>query len=111
MKPGVRADIERNGLPALVMVREPLSWLQSMKKAPYDLRACLARVDWLTAPAGAKHIHSPAKNHGQANGRAAAIRKLQTKYYVQKYSTMAKQSACDRLDKGLLQHFEYTDCA
>jgi hypothetical protein len=50
MKPRVRADIERRRVVALVMVRDPMSWLQSMKKAPYDLSACVNRYDWLTAP-------------------------------------------------------------
>jgi hypothetical protein len=50
MKPGVRADIERRGVVALVMVRDPMSWLQSMKKAPYDLSGCVNRYDWLTSP-------------------------------------------------------------
>jgi hypothetical protein len=50
MKPGVRADIERRGVVALVMVRDPMSWLQSMKKAPYDLKGCINRYDWLVSP-------------------------------------------------------------
>ena len=32
------------------MVRDPLSWLQSLKKAPYDLKRCTKKEDWLTAP-------------------------------------------------------------
>lgn len=39
-----------NGTVALVMVRDPLSWLQSLKKAPYDLKRCTKKEDWLTAP-------------------------------------------------------------
>lgn len=33
----------------LAVVRDPMSWLQSMRKAPYDLGACMRRSDWPTA--------------------------------------------------------------
>jgi hypothetical protein len=35
---------------ALIMVRDPLSWLQSLRKAPYALQTCVKRSNWLTAP-------------------------------------------------------------
>jgi hypothetical protein len=57
-----RANIKNKGLVALVMVRDPLSWLQSMKKAPYDMRACVTRYDWLTAPC------STPPNYSQLHG-------------------------------------------
>lgn len=34
----------------LVMVRNPLSWLQAIKEAPYELAACVAGGDWLQKP-------------------------------------------------------------
>jgi len=34
----------------LVMVRNPLSWLQSIKKAPYELTTCVKGDDWLEKP-------------------------------------------------------------
>jgi hypothetical protein len=185
MKPGVRAMIEQRGVVALVMVRDPMSWLQSMKKAPYDLKNCINKYDWLTAPcstpptyaefhghvpqnvvslpnieahwnewvrdyqhmhdfgfsnavvvryedlvldtenqlariasvlqlpkpARVQQMHAPAKNHGAPNGRAAAILKLKNKPYLHQYTAPQKAAVCQRLDKGLLQDFKYTeDC-
>jgi len=37
---------EENVIP-VVLVRNPLSWLQSMRKAPYELRDCVQGDDWL----------------------------------------------------------------
>jgi len=177
-----RANLANKGV-ALVMIRDPLSWLQSMKKAPYDLRACVTRYDWLTAPcstpwnyaelhdtkpvhlsnieaywnewtrdyqhmtdfgfSGAvviryedlvldtegqlqriahamnlpapstvRQVHGPAKSHGNANGRAAAISKLKNKQYLDQYTWAEKNAACSRLDKGLLRDFKYDgDCS
>lgn len=46
-----RADIARkNGLAAVAIVREPLSWLQSVHRFPYLLEKALAADDWITAP-------------------------------------------------------------
>eukprot|EP00929_Paragymnodinium_shiwhaense_P078384 TRINITY_DN40618_c0_g1_i1.p1 TRINITY_DN40618_c0_g1~~TRINITY_DN40618_c0_g1_i1.p1 ORF type:complete len:295 (-),score=69.17 TRINITY_DN40618_c0_g1_i1:50-934(-) len=35
---------------AVAVVREPLSWLQSVHKAPYNLERCSKQPSWLTAP-------------------------------------------------------------
>jgi hypothetical protein len=67
MKPGVRADIESRGVAALVMVRDPMSWLQSMKKAPYDLAGCINRYDWLTAPCSTPSTYAEWKGHVPQN--------------------------------------------
>eukprot|EP00927_Polykrikos_kofoidii_P087026 TRINITY_DN9933_c0_g1_i3.p1 TRINITY_DN9933_c0_g1~~TRINITY_DN9933_c0_g1_i3.p1 ORF type:complete len:562 (+),score=100.29 TRINITY_DN9933_c0_g1_i3:111-1796(+) len=34
----------------VAMVRDPLSWLRSMKKAPYELKGCVSGDDWLVRP-------------------------------------------------------------
>lgn len=35
---------------AFMMVRDPMSWLQSVSKAPYELSSCTGGQDWLTRP-------------------------------------------------------------
>eukprot|EP00448_Togula_jolla_P000676 CAMPEP_0170600192 /NCGR_PEP_ID=MMETSP0224-20130122/17206_1 /TAXON_ID=285029 /ORGANISM="Togula jolla, Strain CCCM 725" /LENGTH=343 /DNA_ID=CAMNT_0010924907 /DNA_START=38 /DNA_END=1069 /DNA_ORIENTATION=+ len=32
---------------ALALVRDPMSWLQSIRKAPYELKSCVTGDDWL----------------------------------------------------------------
>jgi hypothetical protein len=34
----------------LVMMRDPLSWLQSVRKSPYNLGSCVHGSDWLSSP-------------------------------------------------------------
>jgi hypothetical protein len=50
IKPDVAERYSKDGVVVLVMVRDPLSWLQSMKKEAYDLNDCARRPTWLTAP-------------------------------------------------------------
>lgn len=51
----------------IVMVRNPLSWLQSIRKAPYELQPCIGGERWLETPC---HHRVPAGKHhpcGQAH--------------------------------------------
>jgi hypothetical protein len=50
VKMSLQSQMRSSNAVALVMLRDPMSWLQSMKKAPYDLKMCTQRADWLTAP-------------------------------------------------------------
>lgn len=34
----------------VVMIRDPMSWLMSMRKAPYNLQSCTVGSDWTTRP-------------------------------------------------------------
>lgn len=43
-------NLENHSVVPLVMVRNPLSWLQSIKKAPYELTSCVKGADWLQRP-------------------------------------------------------------
>eukprot|EP00927_Polykrikos_kofoidii_P031026 TRINITY_DN26699_c0_g1_i1.p1 TRINITY_DN26699_c0_g1~~TRINITY_DN26699_c0_g1_i1.p1 ORF type:complete len:338 (+),score=32.90 TRINITY_DN26699_c0_g1_i1:64-1077(+) len=36
------------GVTAIAMVRDPLSWMQSIRKAPYDFKACVEGEAWLS---------------------------------------------------------------
>lgn len=47
-QPHVRSSLASSG-PAIAVVRDPLSWLQSMKKAGYDLKSCTESPMWLQA--------------------------------------------------------------
>lgn len=42
--------MRKENVTALIMVREPLSWLQSLRKAPYELKDCVSGEDWLQRP-------------------------------------------------------------
>lgn len=42
--------IQDGNVVAIAMVREPLSWLQSIQKAPYELKKCTWGDDWLSRP-------------------------------------------------------------
>jgi len=196
ISPEVRKTL--NGTVALVMIRDPLSWLTSLKKAPYDLKKCTRKEDWLTAPCTTpptytdwiahpdKYLRAPppkflyhpqkeltlpnlesfwnewtrdythaadfgfadvlliryedlvietetqlkriakildlpapgevtplktaAKSHGNPTDRNAALRKIREKTYLSMYSAADQKAVCERLDKTLLQRFNYTDC-
>lgn len=43
-------ELKREGVWALIMVRDPLSWLNSMRKAPYELEACATNETWIVGP-------------------------------------------------------------
>lgn len=45
--PNEFTNLTAKGVVPVVMVRNPLSWLQSIKKAPYELQACVDGDDWL----------------------------------------------------------------
>jgi hypothetical protein len=60
-------ELRQCGAVALVMLRDPLSWLQSIKKAPYDYGACVRRPGWLTSS-----CTLPAWRHSRNGGRTAA---------------------------------------
>lgn len=47
--------ITRDKVVAIMMVRDPMSWLQSMKKAPYELKPCVMGKDWITKPCPHPH--------------------------------------------------------
>lgn len=185
IKPDLRSLMAAQNTVALVMVRDPLSWLDSMKRSPYDLKGCVHRDNWLTAPCktpptyleywahvpqtqislpnlqshwsewtkdyqhmrdfrfhnavviryedivmdtegqiariGAalgikptepvKQLHSSAKSHGVSNGRAAAIRKLKSKSYLNRYWRDELRQACVRFDAVLARSLQYHgDC-
>lgn len=49
-EPQVMQSLIKEGVVPLIMVRDPLSWLQSIKKAPYELKRCVNKGDeWLRA--------------------------------------------------------------
>jgi len=58
-------DRRKNGTLAIAMVRNPLSWLQSLHEASYELKDCMANAHWLSgpctlpswAPAGSGGVH------------------------------------------------------
>jgi len=190
---GMSDVLRARGTVAIAIVRDPMSWIQSMRKAPYDLRGCMGKLDWSTssctfprprvpgstiqvfntishesdfyvpnvewvwnqwnseydqlasvagfapgktvvvtyeeivldtmgalgkiaavigrpAPARVKQIFAPAKSHGSPNGRMQAINKLKTKPYLDAYSPMQRQQACERLNKQLMHSHGYHDC-
>lgn len=45
---GALGRLGAEGVTAIAMVRDPLSWMQSIRKAPYDFKACVNRKDWLS---------------------------------------------------------------
>lgn len=55
MKTGVQVpqafdNLKNHTVVPVVMVRNPLSWLRSIKKAPYELAKCVDGDDWLEKP-------------------------------------------------------------
>lgn len=48
--PEAREQFEHDGTVAVAVVRDPLSWLQSVHKAPYNLEKCTKQSSWLTEP-------------------------------------------------------------
>lgn len=172
----------------VAMIRNPLAWISSMRRKPYDLSACVTGDDWLTRPCsyptctGALCMHrdlsmlsgveyssleaiwnswtqdyekvdefgferglfvryedliidaekelstiadvlgadmltefqlvdEPVSPHTYAeNATAAAIKKLQTKSYLQDFTEQELQEACSRLDQDLMLRHGYDDC-
>lgn len=50
MRPRIRESFASEEAAMIAMVRQPLSWLQSIKKAPYKLQNCVGGSDWLQRP-------------------------------------------------------------
>merc|ERR1719428_2338871 len=46
----LKPTLQSSGVVGVAVIRDPMSWLQSMRKAPYDLRNCFTNYNWLTAP-------------------------------------------------------------
>lgn len=46
---GMSGVLQAGGTVGIAVVRDPISWIQSMRKAPYDLRGCMAQFDWSTS--------------------------------------------------------------
>jgi hypothetical protein len=67
ISPSWQRELRQCGAVALVMQRDPLSWLQSIKKAPYDYGACVRGPGWLTSA-----CTLPAWRHSRNGGRTAA---------------------------------------
>merc|ERR1719482_1416935 len=75
-----------------------------------QVMADIAKAAHLPAPAVVHQQHGPAKSHGQSNGRAAAIQKLQSKSYMTGYTPTGKQTACSQLDQQLMHRHDYHEC-
>jgi len=45
----LKPALQRSGAVGVAVIRDPMSWLQSMEKAPYDLGNCVHSYNWLTA--------------------------------------------------------------
>mmetsp|Transcript_57346 Transcript_57346/g.124080 ORF Transcript_57346/g.124080 Transcript_57346/m.124080 type:complete len:336 (-) Transcript_57346:40-1047(-) len=45
--PDVAFPLIKGNVSIIAMVRDPLSWLQSVRKAPYELESCVVGDDWL----------------------------------------------------------------
>jgi hypothetical protein len=45
----LKSTLQSSGVVGVAVIRDPMSWLQSMKKAPYDLGNCVHSYNWLTA--------------------------------------------------------------
>jgi hypothetical protein len=58
-KEGRLDDLKKGGLVTVVVIRDPMSWIQSMRKAPYDLKGCLLRKNWATSPCYFPAPHKP----------------------------------------------------
>lgn len=50
LRPWARENFVTKKTVLITMVRQPLSWLQSIKKAPYMLQRCVIGEDWLRRP-------------------------------------------------------------
>lgn len=50
MRPRIRESFASDEAVMITMVRQPLAWLQSIKKAPYKLQSCVDGSDWLQRP-------------------------------------------------------------
>lgn len=48
----------------VVMIRDPMSWLMSMRKAPYNLQSCTVGADWATRPCTMSCDASCLQTHG-----------------------------------------------
>jgi len=59
--------LHNHGVIPFVMVRNPLSWLQSIKKAPYELENCVARSNWLESDCTHQQPAGPMPNSGVAH--------------------------------------------
>jgi hypothetical protein len=76
-----------------------------------DTESILQRIAAQTgqkAPKAARQVYDRAKPAGV--GRVEAVRKLETKAYLDKYSARERHAACKRLDRDLMRLFGYTDC-
>lgn len=175
-------NLVKNDVVPIVMVRNPLSWLQSIRKAPYELSHCVQAEGWygpcthkkpagyvdeqvppfygqhlsgiwgrwtesyepvlhsyfkqvimlryedlvlnttavlrhvaellnLTLPDTFDIIESPAKSHGDAVGRAAAIQRIQNREYLQNYEPEELTEICRELKyfSSVTARFSYTD--
>uniref|UniRef100_A0A7S0FBV3 Sulfotransferase domain-containing protein n=1 Tax=Pyrodinium bahamense TaxID=73915 RepID=A0A7S0FBV3_9DINO len=173
----------------VAVVRNPLSWIQSMRKAPYELEGCASSDHWdgsdrwatadckfvvrclnpqrgytrevhasniesvwnewtsqynrlhqlgfgapvvisyeelvldtagalskiaaamrVPAPTVLKQQYGPAKVHGESNGRAAALMKLEKKSYLDMYTEETRREVCARLDRPIMRAHGYHDC-
>lgn len=181
-------NLKKHSVVPLVMVRNPLSWLQSIKKAPYELTSCVKGVDWLQRPCVHKfpagyvmhasgvpveqatflhlsgiwgqwtetyvpvlkkhfdkvivvryedlvlrtrkvmkrlakalnlvlpenidNIASPAKDHGEALGHAAAAQKIRNKEFLPEFSEWELKVVCDQLKffNETIAQYSYNYC-
>mmetsp|Transcript_66704 Transcript_66704/g.145458 ORF Transcript_66704/g.145458 Transcript_66704/m.145458 type:complete len:395 (+) Transcript_66704:170-1354(+) len=70
--PTVLQEVQEEHAAALVMIRDPVSWLQSMHKAPYELSTCIAGSSWLSK----KCVHAVPAGYGQEGKRLPGVHKL-----------------------------------
>jgi len=183
-RPELFDNLKKQNAVPVVVVRDPLSWLQSIKKAPYELNNCVQGTNWLSKPCmhrvpagyakplvGPAYFHflsglwgnwtesysvalgknfrktvilryedlvlrtedtlrslanvlglemppevmvveSPAKNHGEALGRVAAIDKIEKELFLDQYTDKELSMVCGQLMnwRDALTDFHYTKC-
>lgn len=53
-----RESLKGHKIVPLIMIRDPLSWLWSVHKAPYNYRDCTNKLDWLSNPCAMSREHA-----------------------------------------------------